>query len=53
MDTVTKIIERVQEDICRNYCKYHEEYRGKYPDPDEAFDAMLHEVCENCPLNEL
>lgn len=53
MDTVTQIIERVQESVCTNYCKYPEEFRGKYSDPDEAFENMLHSVCENCPLNDL
>lgn len=43
----------VIEDICDNYCKWPEKYKGEIKDEDEAYDKLMAEKCENCPLNKL
>lgn len=52
--TITEQISQVKEIICDEFCRYPDEYLGKYKDPDEANDVMDREVCSKyCPLNEL
>lgn len=46
-------VARVAEEICDGYCKYPDEYRERYKDPDEAQERMAIERCENCPLNKI
>lgn len=53
METITKQIEKIKEDICDNYCKFHEQYQFTDPDDEEAFEQMLRSHCESCPLNKL
>ena len=48
METVTKIIDEVREDMCTNYCKYADDATSLLDD-QEALDA----ICGKCPLNRL
>ena len=46
--TVSEIIDDVKSEICDRYCKHFD--RGA----DELeYEVMLHEYCEECPLNRL
>jgi len=47
--TVTHLIESVCSEICDNYCKFPELYGSD----DEAFDKLMQEHCNDCPLNRL
>ena len=48
--SITEIIEDVKENICDDYCKYTEQYRSCYKDPDEAQEKLLSDMCNYCPL---
>lgn len=49
MESVTRIIESVCEDICNNYCKYPNQWNKE----KEGCELSESEVCANCPLNKL
>lgn len=52
--SIAEKIESVAESICNQYCKYPERYRDAYStNLDEAYEAMIKEQCEKCPLLEL
>ena len=44
---------RIVEDVCDNYCKYHDIYQARYEDPDVAMTEMQNDVCCKCPLSDL
>ena len=48
--SITEIIEDVKENICDDYCKYTEQYRSCYKDPDEAQEKLFSDMCNYCPL---
>lgn len=48
--TVGEIIEDVKEQICDDYCKYTEQYRACFKDPDEAQQRLMADMCEYCPM---
>lgn len=49
---ITKQLEEIAENICDHYCKYPEKYSIKEKG-DDAYDALLNEVCVKCPLNKI
>lgn len=49
---LSSLVECVKENMCDNFCKYPVIYNLQ-PDDDVGFEQMLHEVCDNCPLNYL
>ena len=51
--TITEQIENVKEQICDKYCKFPELSEQTIDDPDEAFDWLQHNHCNDCPLNRL
>ena len=50
---VIRDLYKVIEQVCDKYCKYPEQYESKYDDPDEAWEKMYEEKCDNCPLSKL
>ena len=50
MREIKKQLEEIAEKVCHDYCKYPDEYRERYQDPDIAYEVMLQEQCENCIL---
>ena len=42
-DTVTTMIEKIKEEMCDNYCKWHDKAR------EDA--ALSREHCDECPLD--
>jgi hypothetical protein len=51
--TVTEILEDTKSLICNDYCKYTDEFRDLYRDPDEAMERMVADKCNYCPLARL
>lgn len=51
--TIPEQIAVVREKICDDYCKYTEQYRGCYKDPDEAQEKLLADICQYCVMREL
>lgn len=51
--TITEQIGSVKEQICDKYCRFPELSEQTIDDPDEAFDWLQHNYCNNCPLNRL
>ena len=49
----TDEIEQIKEDMCDNFCKWPEWYLMNYEDSEEAHDAMVEDMCSECPLNRL
>lgn len=50
------IIDQLQSiavEMCEHYCKYPEQYKAIYSDPDEAWFKMRHDKCFGCPLLKL
>lgn len=50
---IQKICEEVAFAICDDYCKWPEKYKSNYKDSDEAYEHMMADKCENCPLNRI
>lgn len=48
--TVAQIIEEVKEEMCDHYCKHIEKIQGG---GEEAFEKLVEEFCDKCPLNRL
>lgn len=53
MPRITDEIIEICNEFCDNYCKYPEHYLAQYKDPDKAFDVLIEEICEKCPLYRL
>lgn len=53
MKSATKLIEEAADEICKNYCKYREQYAEKYQDPIDAEEMLESEQCDLCPLSKL
>ena len=51
--TVTETIEKAKQEICDGYCKWQSLYTARFDDPDEAYEHMLEEKCDKCPLQTL
>ena len=51
--TVTEQIEAVKTRMCDDYCRYQELSLETIEDPDEAFEWLQRNYCQNCPLSEL
>ena len=51
--TVREIIEDVKDNICENYCKYTEQYRGCFKDPMEADENKIADMCHFCVMGRL
>lgn len=41
----------VKEEMCDSYCLWPYDYLMHFEDSKEAHEAMLREMCEDCPLN--
>lgn len=48
--SISEQIEAIKEGICDDYCKYTEQYRACYKDPDEAQERLMADMCNFCPL---
>lgn len=46
-----EVLHEVKEWMCDDYCKYPAEYAMQFEDPEDAHEAMLDEICSECPLN--
>lgn len=56
MDTVATNLRDIAIHCCEQICKYHADYEVKAPyftDPEEAYERLCIEHCEECPLNNL
>lgn len=53
MSNLQIMLEEIKADICDNKCKFPEQYALEYEDSEEAFEQMLRDRCEECPLNRL
>ena len=51
--TITEQLENIASVMCDKYCKFPELSEQTIDDPDEAFDWLLHNYCNDCPLNRL
>lgn len=51
--TVTEILDEIENEICRNYCKYPDICMAEVKDPDMADDLLYDRYCENCPFNRI
>lgn len=49
MDSITKQLEEISNEICNNYCKYPEQW----DEEKEGCELCESEHCRNCPLNRL
>lgn len=47
--TIIEQIEAVTEEMCDDYCKYHDKYNMKTKKEDEEFQK----ICEKCPLGRI
>ena len=52
-NNIIKQILTITEYICDNYCKWPEHYLSENSDPDVAYEKMLDEKFEGCPLGRL
>ena len=50
MKHITDELLEIAEEMCDNYCKDPEQYLAQHKDPDKAYDVLIEEKCENCPL---
>lgn len=51
--TITEQLEAVKTRMCDDYCRYQELSLETIKDPDEAFEWLQRNYCQNCPLSEL
>ena len=49
MDSISKQLEEIANEICNNYCKYPEQW----DEEKEGCELSESEYCTNCPLNRL
>jgi hypothetical protein len=49
MDSISKQLEEIANEICNNYCKYPEQW----DEEKEGCELSESEHCKNCPLNRL
>ena len=49
----TEEIEEIKAKICDDYCRYTQDYLECYKDPDEAYEKLLADMCQYCPLTKL
>ena len=47
--TIMQQLEEIMSDVCDNYCKWPEHYNCSVYN-DEAFEKLIEEKCDNCPL---
>lgn len=43
-------VEKLCDEVCQKYCKFHEEYEKKYGNTDEAWERLFDEKCLECPM---
>lgn len=48
--TITEQLSKIADEVCEDYCRYHDEAYKKFKDPDEAMDYIGDTYCVNCPL---
>ena len=51
--TITQVMEKINEEICDDYCRWPLAYRLDYDDPDQAHEHMLEDKCVDCPLSRI
>lgn len=49
MDSISKQLEEIANEICNNYCKYPEQW----DEEKEGCELCESEHCKNCPLSRL
>ncbi len=49
MDSISKQLEEIANEICNNYCKYPEQW----DEEKEGCELCESEYCKNCPLSRL
>jgi hypothetical protein len=47
--TLIEIVEQVKAEMCDRFCKWPDQYKCD----ESAYDRMIDEKCEHCPLNRL
>lgn len=50
--TITQQLEDIKEQMCDKYCRFPELSRNTASDADEAFEWLMHNCCDKCPMNE-
>lgn len=49
MDSISKQLEEISNEICNNYCKYPEQW----DEEKEGCELIDSDICLNCPLGRL
>lgn len=55
-DTINEALIDIATKCCTNICKHYQHYidtKDTYVDPDEPYERLCIEHCEDCPLNQL
>lgn len=48
--TITEQLSKIADEVCEDYCKYHDEAYKKFKDPDEAMGWLRDTYCLYCPI---
>lgn len=51
--TISQEFEDIKQKMCDNYCRFPELSLQTIQDPNEAYEWLMHNYCENCPLQRL
>lgn len=51
--TIQEQLETMKDTICEDICKYTEQYRACYKDPDEADEKRIADMCHFCVVTRL
>ena len=51
--TIPEQMLKITEEMCDKYCKYPELAKETIDDSDEAFEWLMHNYCNDCPLQKL
>lgn len=54
--TISESLNEIATQCCIQLCKHYDRYvevRDSYLDPEEAYERLCIEHCEDCPLNKL
>ncbi len=47
--TVTDLLEKMTDEMCKDYCKYPDQCRRERKDPADA-QELLEKYCDKCPM---
>lgn len=48
--TITEQLSKIADEVCEDYCKYPEEAKKKFKDPQKATEWVGDTYCVNCPI---